>query len=467
MLATIKIDNAEKIGTLSLDFRKNDSEAYNTIIIAGENGCGKTSILELIDGFMRGGFLHENSGIKETKYFDDEGIERCVRRDEEEKRDIPAEDNSPDDEWDDFGWKSEEDFIADFNDELRELREEMPYDIRNCGSVYSEARSGFEVTTDKNGIVEPREGEERYEKDGANYSGIVQLLMDLEEQDYEEFVRYSKSNPTCKYDEYMEKNSRITRFRRAFESMFENLTYVGRSSNSSYNSIYFKKDGKEIDIRELSTGEKQIVFRGVDLLSHSSKGATVCIDEPELSLHPKWQLKILGFYRNLFKDENGKQIAQLIIATHSPYIIKSALEGEDKDNIHLILLENNGNMTKPIQVEDRLLETNSSAEINYLVFGVDGREYHIQLFCELQNKLKKDSITSMDKYIKGHKLYDATKHSKYDTYKSNEYYTLPVYIRNTIDHPNSGRKFYDHDLDTSIKLLREIYRNVKTDDLPD
>lgn len=37
------------------------------------------------------------------------------------------------------------------------------------------------------------------------------------------------------------------------------------------------------------------------------------VDEPELSMHPKWQKNILRYYKNLFTDNNGVQIAQLFL----------------------------------------------------------------------------------------------------------------------------------------------------------
>ena len=44
------------------------------------------------------------------------------------------------------------------------------------------------------------------------------------------------------------------------------------------------------------------------------------VDEPETSLHPSWQNRILEFYENFAKINNN----QVIIATHSPHIISSS-----------------------------------------------------------------------------------------------------------------------------------------------
>jgi predicted ATP-binding protein involved in virulence len=46
----------------------------------------------------------------------------------------------------------------------------------------------------------------------------------------------------------------------------------------------------------------------------------ILIDEPELSLHPSWQNRVLKIYENFAIKNN----CQVIIATHSPHIIGSA-----------------------------------------------------------------------------------------------------------------------------------------------
>jgi energy-coupling factor transporter ATP-binding protein EcfA2 len=94
----------------------------------------------------------------------------------------------------------------------------------------------------------------------------------------------------------------------------------------------FEELGNEMAIEDLSSGEKQIVFRGSFLLrdQQSTKGSVVLLDEPELSLHPTWQIKILDFYKRLFQDETGQQTSQIFVATHSPFIIHNDRRANDK-----------------------------------------------------------------------------------------------------------------------------------------
>ena len=86
-------------------------------------------------------------------------------------------------------------------------------------------------------------------------------------------------------------------------------------------SIYFKNEKSEqIPISELSGGEKELITRAFSLYLSDVKNKVILIDEPETSLHPNWQNRILKIYED-FANENNNQI---IIATHSPHIIASA-----------------------------------------------------------------------------------------------------------------------------------------------
>jgi hypothetical protein len=54
------------------------------------------------------------------------------------------------------------------------------------------------------------------------------------------------------------------------------------------------------------------------------------MDEPEISLHPNWQLKIVDFYKRIFSDGDGNQTAQIFVTTHSPFILHNYLRKNDR-----------------------------------------------------------------------------------------------------------------------------------------
>jgi len=94
--------------------------------------------------------------------------------------------------------------------------------------------------------------------------------------------------------------------------------------------VYFRnKYSDKIKLNELSTGEQELITRAFSLYIADLKEKIILIDEPETSLHPNWQNRILKVYED-FAIENNNQI---IIATHSPHIIASA----KKESLRLLV----------------------------------------------------------------------------------------------------------------------------------
>ncbi|OSI06684.1 hypothetical protein BWD08_11125, partial [Neisseria animaloris] len=127
---------------------------------------------------------------------------------------------------------------------------------------------------------------------------------------------------------------KIKRFQHAFEAIIPFKKMAKAQPINGEQCIIFKdiRNDSEISLDNLSSGEKQIIFRGAFLLQNQKiiENPIVCIDEPELTLHPEWQLKILDFYKNIFMDQNGSLSAQLFIATHSPFILHGLNRYDDK-----------------------------------------------------------------------------------------------------------------------------------------
>ena len=97
--------------------------------------------------------------------------------------------------------------------------------------------------------------------------------------------------------------------------------------------------GEKFQLKDLSSGEKTLFSQIIFLYFSNIKDSVLLIDEPELSLHPSWQNKVLKIYENFAFKNN----CQIIIATHSPHIIASAenkyirfLEKDEEDNVTVI-----------------------------------------------------------------------------------------------------------------------------------
>jgi len=102
-----------------------------------------------------------------------------------------------------------------------------------------------------------------------------------------------------------------------FLNMIDNLfKETGKSINREKNEINFvTEDGKEISPYQLSSGEKQLLLILLKVLVQDNKPSILFMDEPELSLHIDWQKKLIQYIRELNPN------VQIIIATHSPAVI--------------------------------------------------------------------------------------------------------------------------------------------------
>lgn len=429
MIRKIKWNSHPILGDLELRLTKNN-KVCNTIILAGENGTGKTTILEALQIFINRGRLEQ---IQELEY-DNENKSYTIKSSK-----LPG-------------------IICTIECEGKLnniVKNDGTKDVRDFGCIYSKARSGF-----KTGIVISTSNQQldisKHENDdNEDFTSIKQLIVDIDAQDSSRMSEICRTNGMVEWFDF-EPTTKIYRFKNAFNNFFDNIKF-NKVDNSSKEEkkILFTKNEKDIVVDTLSTGEKQIVFRGTYLLRNSNniQDGIVLIDEPELSMHPKWQEKILKYYRGLFTNEEG-QAAQLILATHSEYVIRSGLE--DKENVLIIILnQKDGRIEAKSIDEPFVLPTITAAEINYLAFGIVSNDYHIALYGYIQELTEHHTVMDCDSFIKNHTLYNEEMHYKEYTFRNTTYETLPTYIRNAIDHPDD-RTFTQEELKCSIELLIKI-----------
>jgi predicted ATP-binding protein involved in virulence len=120
---------------------------------------------------------------------------------------------------------------------------------------------------------------------------------------------YRPSEVKNHFDEYMQE---------VFNGL--DLTFKYSHLDRDDNVWFSNANGEEFEINDLSTGEKTLLSKVLYLYFLGYKEKIILIDEPELSLHPSWQNKVLKIYENFAIQNN----CQIIIATHSPHIIASA-----------------------------------------------------------------------------------------------------------------------------------------------
>lgn len=295
---------------LSLDFCDLEGKAVDTIIFAGENGVGKSTILNAIYELINYEAYYE----ADIEYEKNEEVINISYR----YHTLPD------------GRK----FIY-VNDGRGFDAFQSPSNVKSkypTLGIYSDVDINFHSSRLSSVTSLNLDESKDSRRSSSNLSNqINQLLIDIQASDDGDVANFVRKNPNIKYSE-CDISQRIERFTNAFNNMFEGLVYSRVINKEGKKSILFCKNGIDIPIENLSSGEKQIVYRGCFLLKdvNAMKGAFVFIDEPEISLHPKWQMKIMNYYKNIFKDASGKQTSQLFVVTHSPFIIHNENRNNDK-----------------------------------------------------------------------------------------------------------------------------------------
>lgn len=298
----MKFNNHPILKNLEVDFRDQRGNPVDTIIFAGENGTGKSTILESI--------------YKIVSYAVDFEVDVYVNNMGKESF---------------LQYRKKEDFYR-VNDKFqsdKSFRKMFP-----MSGIFSDVDINFkshDISTVTSLALDNVSGSRKSDSNLPN--NIKQLLIDIQAQDDAELSKlYREAKEKGLSTETIQLNEKMPRFTNAFNKMFNDLTYNKIENTNNLKAIIFNKFGESIPIDQLSSGEKQIVYRGCFLLKDKNaiQGATVLIDEPEISLHPLWQGKILDYYKDIFTNDNGIQTSQLFVVTHSPFIIHNNNRKNDK-----------------------------------------------------------------------------------------------------------------------------------------
>jgi len=119
---------------------------------------------------------------------------------------------------------------------------------------------------------------------------------------------------------------RLRNFEGLVSDFFENKRLVIHPRNG------FKIEtdqGKELSQDQLSSGEYHLLYLMVSALVTQRRGTVIAIDEPEMSMHLKWQRRLIS----ALMECASKAEPQFIFATHSPDI--AADYPDDMVNLHL------------------------------------------------------------------------------------------------------------------------------------
>lgn len=123
-----------------------------------------------------------------------------------------------------------------------------------------------------------------------------------------------------------------------------NSVLSGEILENKNSKFVYRKNGEDIDLKNLSTGLK--TFAIIKMLLQNGtleENGTIILDEPEIHLHPEWQLKFAELIV-LLQKEFGMHI---LLTTHSPYFLNAIEVFSERhkidDKCKYYVAENEGN----------------------------------------------------------------------------------------------------------------------------
>ncbi|OFI05353.1 hypothetical protein CLOACE_18010 [Clostridium acetireducens DSM 10703] len=366
----IKYNGHELFNNLEIDFKDSNEDILNTIVIIGENGVGKTTLLKEIyqmfdftKAFMKELYIKDNLAkitCNSTTIFLEGNDEELMIINEI--------------------WHNDE--VVDNNNVTKVIY--MPTEI-NFEKI-NKVDNTLNFTPDFRNIID--------QNITQNVPSFIATKINKE--------IFKNRNKTI--GEVIDKV--CDDINSIFSVMDLDVKLVGLSETNETKPIFRNSLGKEFDITGLSSGEKQLFLRALSLKFLEVNNSIILIDEPEISLHPEWQRKIIDVYESI--GENN----QLIIATHSPHIIgnieSKQLRILKKDSDGIKLVDNNelnetygkniGDILSTTMKVDSLRNEDITSKLNKAYELLNKNLYDTEEFNEIFNYLRK-YLGDLDKDI--------------------------------------------------------------------
>ena len=287
-IKNLHIKEFKGLRDISINFEKND-EPLDLVVLAGSNGSGKTRVLESILKYFQDHLNYKQNNI-ETGIFYEEKEKNCISNVQ------------------DFFYGLEYFSYHEVNNPLYEKHIEIKNKLDILPKIIYVPT---EINFQKMDVASTTLVQE------YKFINIVNtnLIKDIPSYIATKMISAMLKNKNEKVGDVQKKV--FNEINEIFENLsidvkVEDISQDGRNITLFTNSL-----GDEFDINELSSGEKQLFLRTLAIKMLNPENSIILIDEPELSLHPKWQQRIVDVYRKIGKNN------QIIIATHSPHILGS------------------------------------------------------------------------------------------------------------------------------------------------
>lgn len=292
-LRKVQFNNHKVLGNLEISFQDANKNTLDTVVLIGENGAGKTTILKEIYNLLDLTYAKQS----QSKMFLTLNNNESIRIESSNKGDIDT---------------SIRTMFDTNNDDI--ILQDNTYDIERVESdiekIYNKViYMPTEINFNSLNTVDRAFKYEYKFRNEVNQNLISNLPSAIANRIYTEIIKNEDLPAKESREKVCEEINSI------FKCMDLEVEFVGLSKDEDTVPMFKDSTGNEFDIENLSSGEKQLFLRALSLKFLNANNSIILIDEPEISLHPQWQRKIIDVYEGI--GENN----QLIIATHSPHVV--------------------------------------------------------------------------------------------------------------------------------------------------
>ena len=202
-------------------------------------------------------------------------------------------------------------------------------------------------------------------------------------------------------------------------------------------TLVLYKRGREYSFEESSSGEKHVIYIATSIARYICDNSLILIDEPEVSLHPNWQMRYVSFLRKIFSDY---PTCHFVIASHSPYLVSDL--APESSSLIALNIEEGKKIAKTIEYDTYAW---SAENVLYNVFGVrTTRNYYFN--ADLQELLT--LINQKEKLNRVKELY-----TKLSGYYFNEEDPLHLILNNVKEYIDNAES------NDTIGIVRKTKKN--------
>lgn len=429
----LHLQNYGRFENLKIDFAPTSEKAGNVTVIVGNNGAGKSQILQALATSLSWIIVE-----LENKNHEGEFLKQSIIKNNSENTEIKITVDSLNSTSNDNNWKNnklsvawkisasrekklspavygiDDHGLSELVDNYRNIFDEnqnaslpilafYPVDrvVNSARMKINDSSTSSQLAAYDNALAistgfesffswfrEREDIENEKNIDLKSLSKDDSTLLDSLESEFK-FTRLNTSKVLTEDEKESMIMQAVLNFKKSLYSQIENsfydkmLTSVRKSINFFTNfknprirrqgtpTMIVEKDGEELDVNQLSQGEKSLlalvgdIARRLALLNPSLDNplegeGVVMIDEVDLHLHPKWQHDLIDKLVNTFPN------VQFILTTHSPHVIS------DRADILVYSLDD-GELTEMPNVYGEDANT-----VLTKIFGVDIRDSKVE-----------------------------------------------------------------------------------------